>query len=377
MQEQPEKIFENCFSIIAAEKFENAEIKKNINFKDLPSKAGLVFFTTSQDLPIALLTSANIRRTVQTKLAEQQEKSKRADLKSITAKIYYNVYPCKFRLAVNLYSAAKKIFSEKYKDYVALVHPCYLVINLNDRIPFFSVTRKPTFKNTEKIIGPFPSQRAAAFFQTTLEDIFRLCRKSEFANNPQHSKSCPYLQMDSCCGICAGKISSEEYKKILDDAFAAAVEPEKVLNQFESEMQTAAKELNFEKAAALKKRIEKLSSLKKPVYKWTGDLRNLKIIHIDKSAKIKPEGSKARKQSYAVFTMNVFNIIDAGDFVWDNPDIIKDAIKKNIEQLPTSPNSESLDLFAIVTYFLYRSKPSGLWLNAENKSDLEKIKEFM
>ncbi|MEN6385070.1 MAG: UvrB/UvrC motif-containing protein [Phycisphaerales bacterium] len=359
--QQTETIFENCFLVES-------------NMQDLPSSAGLVFFTSKDDLPIALLTSANIRRTVKTKLAEQQEKSKRADLKSITAKIYYTVYACKFRLAVNLYTAARKIFGDKYKDYVTLVHPWYLTINLNDRIPFFYATRKPAFKESEKIIGPFSSQRSAALFQTMLEDGFNLCRNSEFANSSEHSKSCPYLQMDSCCGVCAGKISVETYKQILDEAFAAADNPDKAIELYQLEMQKAAKELNFERAAGLKKRIEKLSSLKKPAFKWTGDLRKLKIVHVDKSLKIKLEGSKAKKQSYAVFTMNAFGVIDAGDFLWDNPDIIKEVIRKNIELLPNTPDSESLERFAIVTYFLYRSKPPGLWVNAENIDNLEGIK---
>jgi excinuclease UvrABC nuclease subunit len=373
MDDKPETIFENCFSLVATENTEFTETKNN-NFKDLPTSAGLVLFTDSQNSPIVLLTAANIRRTVKNKLAEQIEKSKRADLKSITVKIYYSAIACKFRLAVNHYTAVRKIFTEKYKDYITLVYPWFLTVNLNDRIPFFSVTRKPTFKAGEKILGPFPSQKSAAAFQTTLEDVFALCRKHKFINNPQ---SCSYLQMDVCCGVCAGKINIEEYKKIIGDAFAAGAEPDAAINNFQTEMQTAAKELNFEKAAALKKKIEKLATLKKSTYRWTSDLKNLKIVHTDKSFKIKPQGEKIKKQTYAVFAMNVFQILDAGDYFKDNPAEFIDAITKNIEQLSNSPVDEMLERFAIVTYFLYRSKPSGLWLNIQNKDFSEKIKNFV
>jgi excinuclease UvrABC nuclease subunit len=352
--------------------FKNSFLVEN-NIKDLPTSAGLVLFTDAQDKPITLLTAANIRRTVKNKLTEQIEKSKRTDLKSITSKIYYYICPCKFRLAITHYEAVKNIFADKYKDYITLVFPWFLTINFSDKIPFFNVTRKPTFKLEEKILGPFSSQKSATVFMTTLEDVFRLCRKSEFANNPQHAQSCPYLQMDSCCGVCTEKITTDEYKTIIDDAFSAGVDPENTINKFQIEMQTAAKELYFEKAAALKKKIEKLSSLKKQTYKWTGDLKNLKIIHVDKSAKIKPEGSKAKKQTYAVFAMNCFSVIDAGDFLKDDPNIINDAVKKSLEQLANSPDSNSLERFSIVTYFLYRSKPSGFWLNAQKEFDIEKL----
>lgn len=367
---KPETIFANCFSRIATELTESTEIKKN-NFKDLPTSAGLVLFTDSQNIPITLLAAANIRRTVKNKLAEQIEKSKRADLKSITSKIYYTPIACKFRLAVEYYTAVRKIFQQKYKDYITLVYPWFLAVNFNDRIPFFSVTRRPAFKSGEKIFGPFPTQKSAAAFQTILEDVFALCRRHEFVSNPQ---GCSYLQMDVCCGVCAGRISSEEYKKIVADAFAAGAEPDEAINNFQNQMQAAAKELNFEKAAALKKKIEKLSSLKKSAYRWTGDLEKLKIVHIDKSFKVKPQGQKSKKQTYAVFVMNAFGIIDAGDFTKDNFDAMKNAVAKNLEGLPNVPSGEIFEPLAIVTYFLYRSKPSGLWLNAAEPLDIELIK---
>ncbi|MCE5339823.1 MAG: hypothetical protein LLF92_01670 [Planctomycetaceae bacterium] len=353
---KPETIFENCFPV------EN-------NIKDLPTSAGLILFIDSQDSPIALLTAANIRRTVKNKLAEQQDNTKRADLKSITAKIYYSAIPCKFRLAVNHYTTVRKIFAEKYKDYITLVYPWFLVVNLNDRIPFFYITRKPTFKAGEKILGPFPSQKSAATFQTTLEDVFALCRKHEFINNPQ---SCSYLQMDVCCGVCAGKITIEEYKKNIADAFAAGTEPDIAINNLQNQMQTAAKELIFEKAAALKKKIEKLITLKKPAYRWTGDLQKLKIIHIDKSFKVKPQDSKVKKQTYAVFVMDVFDITDLGDFIIENTDTITELIGQTREVAHTV-NAETLDRFAIVTYFLYRSKPSGVWKIVNEKTEYKSL----
>lgn len=359
-----EEIFEHEFAI------EN-------NIKDLPTSAGLVFFTDNQNLPITLLTAANIRRTVKTKLVEQQEKTKKADLISITAKIYYSVYCCKFRLAIKHYDAVRKIFDEKYKDYITLVHPWFLTVDINDKIPFFAVTRKPSFKEGEKIIGPFPTQKSADVFMASLEDGFKLCRKTEFAQNSDAHKSCPYLQMDACVGICAGKISRDEYIKIIEDAFQAGCEPQVAIDKLEIEMQTASKELDFENAAGIKKKIEKLSALKKQTYRWTTDVRKLKIVHIDKSAKIKVEGTKGKKQSYACMVMNIFKIVDAGDFLWDNHDIITSVVTKAMDELIENKGANMLEKFSIITYFLYRSKPSGQWLKFETIEDLKKIKDLL
>ena len=375
MQSSPAEIFDNCLTI------ENpAEPEKE--FSKLPTQAGLVLFADSQNLPILLLSATNIRRTAKNKLAEQKETTKKADLKSITAKIYYKTCPCKFRLALTYYKAVKKIFPSNYKDHITFVWPWFISVNLSEKIPFFSITKKPAFKSDEKILGPFPSQKSATAFLNALEDTFKLCKRNDLVNNPQQAAGCPYLQMDACCGVCGGKISPEDYQNIIKDAFEAGANPTKTIERFQADMQTASKELGFEKAAELKRKIEKLSLLKKQTYRWTGNLGKLKIIHIDKSAKIKQEGSKKKKQTFAVFVMNFFEIIDLGDFVIDDFNKIAEAIetalaKLNSDLQETCDSIEILEQFSIVSYFLYRTNPPGLWINASegfNKEELLKLK---
>ena len=279
------RIFENC-------------VLPDDTLTSLPSLAGFVLFADNQNRPIALLTAANIKRTAKTKLAEKIDKTKRADLKSITAKIYYTICPCKFRLAVKYFEAVRKIFGQEYKEHIKLVMPWFIKIDLGEKIPFFSVTKKPMFKTGEEIIGPFAGQRAATAFLKTLEDAFKLCKRSDLlrqaqdrlVNNQRAGQSCPYLQMDACVGVCAGKISEEDYRSLLKEAFEAGCNPAEAIEKIKIEMQTASKELNFEKAAGLKKKIEKLSILNKQAYKWTGDLKKLKVVHIDNSFKIKLQG---------------------------------------------------------------------------------------
>lgn len=368
MEVRPNEIFENCTS-------------PDGKLSDLPSSAGLVLFTDSLNSPILLLSAANIRRTVKNKLAEQTEKTKRADLKTITAKIYYKVHPCRFRLSLEHLQAAKKLFPSSYKDHIILTLPWFIRVDLSEKIPFFSTTKKPFSSKEEQILGPFPTQKAAAVFLNTLEDTFRLCKKNEFVNNPTRAKSCPYLQMDACSGVCAGKISLEDYQIIIKDAFEAGAKPAKQIEKLQADMQTASKELSFEKATEIKRKIEKLSVLKKQTYRWTGDLENLKIVHIDKSARIKPENGKKKIQTYVVFVMNLFKVFDLGDFIIDEFGKVTEAIESALTRLSTSLEDvgDSIDIleqFAIVSYFLYRTKPSGLWISvseAFNKAAFEKM----
>ncbi|MFA6186211.1 MAG: UvrB/UvrC motif-containing protein [Phycisphaerae bacterium] len=345
-----------------AEIFENFFLPKD-DHSALPTSPGLILFADDNDKPIQLLTTANIRNAVKNKLIEQTEKSKRTDLKEITAKIYYSVCQCRFRLAMKHLCAVRKIFSENYKDHITLVQPWFVRVNFADKTPFFSITKKPSFKTDEKILCPFPSQKSATDFLKAIQDIFKLCKRPDIANNPELAKSCPYLQMDSCCGLCAGRISSDEYLQITKKAFSAGANPSGEVEILQRQMTEAAKNLNFELAAELKKKIEKLSVLKKQTYRWTSDLEKLKIVHIDKSARIKQQGIRAKKQTLAAFVMNCFDIIDLGDFLEDEQDKISQAIENALCRLKNDFDEiETLEKFSIISYFLYRTGSTGLWL---------------
>jgi excinuclease UvrABC nuclease subunit len=350
METEAEEIFENCLSI-------------NNELSGLPNSAGLVFFADSQNLPIVLLTTANIKRAVKTKLAEKIDPStslgtmpnKRADLKSITAIFFYSPCRCKFRLAIKHLDAAKKIFGQKYKDYIKLVSPYFIQINLQGKFPLPAITKKPSLEN--EIIGPFAGMKSAGCFLKVIEDAFGLCKRGDLVHNPAAAKSCPYLQMAGCAAVCSGKTSPAEYANLVKAAFDAAEQPAETIEKMQKQMQAAAKELNFESAGALKKKIEKLSALNKPCYRWTGNLKKLRIVHIEKLGKTK-------KQVYAAFAINPVQITDMGDLTFADDDEKNKFIANAFDRCGSfdNPAEDFLERFAIVSYFLYRTKPAGLWL---------------
>ena len=120
--------------------------------------------------------------------------------------------------------------------------------------------------------------------------------------------------------------------------------------------------------------------MKKQTYRWTSDLKKLKIVHIDKSAKIKQEGTKAKKQTFAVFVMNFSEIIDLGDFVIESVEKISEGIENVLSKIrfPSeniSDETELVEKFSIISYFLYRTNPSGLWLRISDGFERQRFQE--
>ena len=71
------------------------------------------------------------------------------------------------------------------------------------------------------------------------------------------------MHIKKCMGVCRGKISSEEYKKIIDEALEyLKTGSQKSVDQLTEEMNEAAENLEFEKAAKLRDRIQAIARLK-------------------------------------------------------------------------------------------------------------------
>lgn len=112
-------------------------------------------------------------------------------------------------------------------------------------------------------IGPFTSGYTVRQAVEEANAIFMLpsCKKS-FPSAFGKERPCLNHHIKRCMGVCRGNISSEEYKKIIDEAIAFLRSGSKAsVEQLTAEMEQAAENLEFEKAARLRDRIAAISRL--------------------------------------------------------------------------------------------------------------------
>ena len=76
-------------------------------------------------------------------------------------------------------------------------------------------------------------------------------------------RPCLNMHIKKCMGVCRGKISSEEYRRIVDEALEyLKTGSQKSVEQLTDEMNEAAENLEFEKAAKLRDRIQAITRLR-------------------------------------------------------------------------------------------------------------------
>lgn len=107
--------------------------------------------------------------------------------------------------------------------------------------------------------GPFASAGAVNQAIKTLQRVFllRTCSDNYFATR---KRPCLLYQMGWCAGPCCGKISKEDYAKLVAQAEAFMAGRSSTMQQeLAREMEKASAELNFERAASLRDRIRALT----------------------------------------------------------------------------------------------------------------------
>ena len=138
----------------------------------------------------------------------------------------------------------------------------YIKLTLNEEYPRILVVRK-RLADGAKYFGPYSSAGVAYTIVNTVRKAFLIpdCKKN-FPRDIGKSRPCLNYQIGLCSGVCTGKISKDEYRKMFSDvsAFLGGSFSE-VKKSLTEQMNFASENLMFEAAALFRDRIRSLSKL--------------------------------------------------------------------------------------------------------------------
>lgn len=141
-------------------------------------------------------------------------------------------------------------------------HYPYIKLTVNEEYPKMLYVRRAE-NDGAKYFGPYPSGFSVRETFDIVKQIFKIahCKKS-FPKDIGKSRPCLYHSMGSCVAPCSGKVTSEEYKKIFEDIarFLSGSDRE-LLDSLNREMREAAENLEFERAALCRDKIESITNL--------------------------------------------------------------------------------------------------------------------
>lgn len=136
----------------------------------------------------------------------------------------------------------------------------YIKVHWNEAYPHVSVTRLMV-EDGARYFGPYTS--AWAVYQTldVLRRIFPyLTCDREITGLDQ--RACLYYDIKLCTAPCIGAVDQAGYRALISDLMDfLAGHSETIVSRMQAEMETAAEELRFEKAAALRDRLKAVQSI--------------------------------------------------------------------------------------------------------------------
>jgi excinuclease ABC subunit C len=211
-----------------------------------------------------LIRTQDLRKRMQRLLGPPDPTTKRLNLRDLTQKIRYRLTGSKLEQSFTYYQNAKHHLPHRYTKVMRLRPPAVLKVTLRNAYPRCIVTRRISVDSTGipsagTYYGPFPSRKYALAFAERVLDFFKVRRCQIKIRRDPTFPGCLYSEMKMCLAPCFAGCSKQEYDaevtrlvQFLDtdgNSLRAAIELER---------EKASDDLDFERAATIHKRIEKL-----------------------------------------------------------------------------------------------------------------------
>ena len=339
-------------------------------FAKLPSAPAV--FSLRGDDPTSepyVTKTANLKRRLQRLLGPPAEQSKRLNLRDRVRSIEYTPTGSDFESGFLLYRVLRDAFPETYADRLRFRFAPLLKLHLENPYPRASITTR-LGRGRSLYYGPFPSRAAAEKFANDSLDFFKMRRCVDDLKPDPLFPGCIYSEMKMCLAPC--------FKGCSDDDYAGEVS--RVRNYFESHGESLVHEisaqrdqasagLEYESAAALHGRLEKLQPL---LAQLPEIVRRIDQLH---GLMIQPSASE---HCVCFFRIESGRLCDPFPFSIQASDQAKsqsmesriEATLESIPQAKSAGSLETMEHLALLKRWYYRTNRTGEIFFADKKGAL-------
>jgi len=205
--------------------------------------------------------TANLRRRLQRLLSAPEEHTKRLNLRHRVRWIEYTLTGSDFESGFLLYQILRAAFPKNYSNRLRLRFAPLVKLHLENEFPRASITtRLGRMSGKNLYYGPFASRVAAEKFMNDALDFFNMRRCVDDLDPDPRFPGCIYSEMNMCLAPCFRGCTDDEYR-----AEVVRVEDfldsrgESLKRQMAAERDDASAKMEFETAAAIHARIDKLT----------------------------------------------------------------------------------------------------------------------
>ena len=315
--------------------------------------------------------TANLRRRLQRLLGAPTEHSKRLSLRDRVRWIQYTATGSDFESGFLLYRLLRTTFPKTYSNRLRLRFAPLVKLHLDNEFPRASVTtRLGRLGGGNVYYGPFASRGVAEKFASDSLDFFKMRRCVDDLHPDPQFPGCIYSEMKMCLAPCFKGCSDEEYRAEVARVQAYLdTKGESLVREIAAQRDAASANLDFENAASLHARLEKL----KPVLSQRPE-----IVHrIDRLAGVMVQKS-ASPESVNLFRIKAGMISGPVTFPIQSSEHTKSqSMESRLQQaLDSFPNAtpsaalETMEHLVLLKRWYYRSSRTGEIFVVDDKGAL-------
>jgi len=300
-------------------------------FASIPQHAG-VFVVETRAVSDAAATkphlgrTADLRRAAERLLRPPDATSKRLNLREVATKFSFRATGSRFEQSFVLYHQARERFPKTFRIFLRMRPPALLKISLRNSYPRCYVTRR-IVRDGGYNFGPFVSRQAAEAFANEFLDLFKIRRCQIKIRRDPSFPGCIYSEMKMCLAPCFAGCTKEEY----DAEVGRVVETLESGGAFltgaiEREREAASETTDFERAAALHKKLDKVNGVLRGLPGIARRIDGLNAVILQRAA---------RDKTVAIFT--IANGLIAAPFFMcfdesSQPRSVEAVLRRNFEE---------------------------------------------
>ncbi len=334
----------------------------------------MYLLTDGADRTVLLAAAGDLRRALRTRLeepaaAEGEEAgapvSRRANLAAVVRKVWWEPAHSQFELYYRFWRIARQLMPRIYLEQLAFAPSWFVHVDAAAAIPRFAVGK--TLRGRPGVdLGPFPTTGDAQRFVQMLEDGFDLCRYEHILQQAPAGQRCAYFDMGRCAAPCDGSMPMSAYRQEVARAVAFALgEREPVWADLDARMRAAAGRQAFEQASAFKQRLERLRGLDHRAFRLAGPIEAFDYLVVQRGP------GRVRVMPFFVVRGRIqpgepvrLKEVPAAAETWIERLRADAAGAQGSELGSAGPLSELSEQVWLVSHFLHRKDPPGLFLKA-------------
>jgi excinuclease ABC subunit C len=230
-------------------------------FSAVPSAPAVFLLRGAESSEPYASKTANLKRRLLRLLSVPEERTRRLNLRDRVHSIEYTPTGSDFESGFLLYKTLRKVFPKTYSDRLRFRFAPLVKVHLENEFPRASITTRLGRGSGKNLYyGPFYSRVAAEKFLNDALDFFKMRRCVDDLNPDPKFPGCVYSEMKMCLAPCFKGCTDDEYRtEVVRVEDFLNTRGESLKRHLAVERDDASKNLDFEYAATIHGRLDKLT----------------------------------------------------------------------------------------------------------------------